>query len=51
VYDTPRYNCLLIIPQGSRLVTDIGIQPTIFTTGELDGVLKMAGEEYEALEV
>jgi hypothetical protein len=32
-------------------VTDIGIQPTIFTTGELDGVLKMAGEEYEALEV
>jgi len=32
-------------------VTDIGIQPTIFTTGELDGVLKMAGEEYEAFEV
>ena len=31
-------------------VIDIGIQPTIFTTGELDGVLKMAGEEYEALE-
>ena len=26
------------------------LQPTLFTTGTLDGVLKMAAEEYAALE-